>query len=131
MHHNLILRLERHRTFKVKTANHLICCLKSGVVRISIYGRDFTQLLPYSFYDSNRCVTIGSVTDLSDYSVWCGRHYGSGVHTRQNSTHPQPTEALTAGTSPTPDFSSSNRSSETARHTIVFFFSFVHINIVT
>jgi hypothetical protein len=53
------------------------------------------------------------------------------VHTRQNSTHPQSTEALNAGTSTTPDFTYSNRSSEPARHTIVFF-SFVHdINIVT
>jgi hypothetical protein len=53
------------------------------------------------------------------------------IHTRENSTHPQSSEALNAGTSPTPDFSYSNRSSEPARHTIVFF-SFVHdINIVT
>jgi hypothetical protein len=42
----------------------------------------------------------------------------SGVHTRQNSTHPQPAEALTAGTSPTPDFSYSNRSSEPPRHRV-------------
>jgi hypothetical protein len=53
------------------------------------------------------------------------------VHTRQYSTHPQSTEALNAGTSPIPDLSYSNRSSEPARHTIVFL-SFVHdINIVT
>jgi hypothetical protein len=61
------LRLERHRAFKVKRANHVICSLQSGVVRISIYDSDFTELLPYNFYGSNRYVTIGFVTDVKHY----------------------------------------------------------------
>jgi hypothetical protein len=46
-------------------------------------------------------------------------------------TLPQSTEALKAGTSPTPDFSNSNRSSEPARHAIVIFSFVQDIIIVT
>jgi hypothetical protein len=76
------------------------------------------------------CAWPSSGHNVDRNRILSGVDATSGIHTRQNSTHPQSTEALTAGTSPTLDFSYSNRSSEPARHTIVFF-SFVHINIVT
>jgi hypothetical protein len=84
-----------------------------------------THVLDFSVMSAVLSVWLKGLISLIKRSRVRQKHY-CGVHTIQNSKHPQSTEDPTAETSPTPEFSYSNRSSEPAQYTIVFFLICTH-----